>query len=153
MISRSPEQTQAVGRTLGSRAQPGDVVLLVGGLGTGKTCITQGIAWGLDVEEHARSPTFVLVSHYQGRLTLNHVDLYRVGAAGEAADLGLEELMLGDGVTVVEWADKSPDLFAEDHLLVEFEFLDEHTRRLSLAATTRRFAESITEVQSAAARG
>ena len=81
-------------------------MLLEGELGSGKTCLTQGILWGLGGTEYARSPTFVLMAQYAARLTLYHVDLYRVESVAEAADLGLDEVVSGEGVTVIEWADR-----------------------------------------------
>lgn len=141
IVSHSPEQTQAIGRVIGEHAAPGDIFLLVGGLGAGKTCLTQGIVWGLGAEEYARSPTFVLVSHYQGRLPLYHMDLYRLDTAAEVADLGLDEYLLGNGVCVVEWAEKAASLFPERHLLVRIEYLDETSRRLTLSAADERYAE------------
>ena len=78
LVTHSPEQTQLLGTQLGKLAMSGDVFLLSGDLGSGKTCLTQGIAWGLGVEEHAFSPTFILVREYNGRLPLFHVDLYRL---------------------------------------------------------------------------
>ena len=78
LISRSPEQTRQLGRRLGEIASPGDVALLVGSLGAGKTCLTQGIAWGLGVMDYTASPSFVLMREYKGRLPLYHVDLYRL---------------------------------------------------------------------------
>ncbi len=131
-LSHSPERTQALGRTLGENARPGDVFLLVGGLGSGKTCLTQGVLWGLGSDEFARSPTFVLVSQYEARHTLYHMDLYRLDTFEEVVDLGLDEMLFGDGVSVVEWADKGPGAFPEDHLLVRLEYVDEETRRISL---------------------
>ena len=91
ITSSSPEQTQAIGRVLGARARSGDVVLLAGELGAGKTCLAQGILWGLGVDEFARSPTFVMINEYEGRLPLYHIDLYRVNADAEIAELGLDE--------------------------------------------------------------
>ena len=76
-----------MGRALGEKAQPGDVILLAGPLGAGKTCLTQGIAMGLDVPGYVRSPSFVLMTRYSGRLTLHHLDLYRIGSSGEGGKL------------------------------------------------------------------
>ena len=109
LSSYGPEETQAIGRILGRSAEPGDVFLLVGDLGAGKTCLTQGILFGLGSEEFARSPTFVLVSQYPGRLTMYHMDLYRLDTFAEVLDLGLDEYLFGDGVSVVEWADKAAE--------------------------------------------
>lgn len=118
----SPEATQQVGRIIGEQAQPGDIYLLTGPLGAGKTCLTQGIAWGLGVVGHPRSPTFVLITRYQGRLTLHHMDLYRISDPQEAWDLGLEEFLVGDGVCVIEWADQAEELFAEDALWINLDY-------------------------------
>jgi tRNA threonylcarbamoyladenosine biosynthesis protein TsaE len=135
---------------LGVQANPGDVLLLVGGLGAGKTCLTQGILWGLGIEEYARSPTFVLVAEYQGRLNLYHMDLYRLESVEEVIDLALDEYLLGDGVSVVEWADKAQAVFPSDHLLIEIEYLDELTRRFTLTASHQRYDSTIRAVESRA---
>ena len=148
VISRSPEETQAIGRVLGAHAGPGDVFLLVGALGTGKTCLTQGILWGLEVDEYARSPTFVLASQYRGRLMLYHMDLYRLDTFEEIVDLGLEEYLMGDGVCVVEWAEKASQIFPREHLMVQLDFHDERSRHLRLAATNERYCEAMESVRS-----
>ena len=122
--TNSPEQTQAVGRSIGEQAQAGDIYLLTGSLGAGKTCLTQGIAWGLGVPGYARSPTFVLMTQYQGRMVLHHVDLYRIDDSEEAWDLGLEEHLAGDGVCVVEWADRAAEIFPQDSLWIELSYGD-----------------------------
>ncbi|MBI2936149.1 MAG: tRNA (adenosine(37)-N6)-threonylcarbamoyltransferase complex ATPase subunit type 1 TsaE [Chloroflexi bacterium] len=138
-LSASPEETQQFGRLLGGQAHPGDVFLLTGGLGVGKTTLTQGIAWGLGVKERARSPTFVLVAEYQGRLPLYHMDLYRVNDVAEAMELGLEEYLQKAGVCVVEWAEKMPEAFPVDHLSIRIEHVDEMTRRLKIEAEGSRY--------------
>jgi tRNA threonylcarbamoyladenosine biosynthesis protein TsaE len=104
--SRSPEETAAAGERLAETLGPGDVVALTGELGAGKTCFTQGLARGLGVTGRAVSPTFVLVNEYRGRVPVHHVDAYRTGSLTELLDLGLDELFAGDGITIVEWADK-----------------------------------------------
>ena len=152
IISYSPEQTQDIGKLLGSHAGPGDVFPLVGSLGSGKTCLTQGIAWGLGIEEHARSPTFVLVSQYQGRLTLYHIDLYRLETTEEIDGLGLDEYLFGDGVCVVEWAEKAPHIYPEHHLGIEIDYVDETTRRLTLTASGQRYTEAMNAVKSTTAK-
>ena len=101
MTSHSPEETQRLGRELGRLAQSGDVILLVGNLGAGKTCLTQGIAWGLNVDGYARSPSFVVVNEYQGRLLIYHIDLYRLDNTAEIADIGLDDYLYGQGLCVV----------------------------------------------------
>ena len=120
--SVNSEFTQELGRMIGERATAGDVFLLTGELGAGKTCLTQGIALGLGVEGYVRSPTFVLMTRHQGRLTLNHVDLYRMNNAAEAWDLGLDEELFGEGICVIEWADRAFEIFPEDCLWIDLDY-------------------------------
>src|SRR5687767_10908696 len=108
IISRSPEETHALGREWGREAQAGLLIGLVGDLGAGKTALVRGIAEGLDVKERIASPTFVLVHEYlSGRLPLYHLDLYRLDSPAQIASAGLEEYLNGTaGVVVVEWIDR-----------------------------------------------
>jgi tRNA threonylcarbamoyladenosine biosynthesis protein TsaE len=121
--SDSPEQTQLLGSYLGQLAQKADVFLLTGELGTGKTCLVQGIARGLNVKEYAFSPSFVILRQYHGRLPLYHIDFYRLDQIEEIADLGLEEYFYGDGVCVVEWADKGLHVVPQDNLLISIHYV------------------------------
>ena len=116
--SQSPEETQKLGIGLGRLAQPGDLFMLVGELGAGKTCLTQGIAWGLDIAGYATSPTFVVINQYMGRLPLYHIDIYRLDSIEEVVDLGLDDYLYGNGVCGVEWADKASNVLPPEHLLV-----------------------------------
>lgn len=129
-ISRSPEETQALGERLGQRLRPGAVVACVGELGTGKTCFVQGLVRGLGVSSNATSPTFVLVNHYRGRLPVYHLDAYRIDTLGELVDIGVEEMLHGDGVTVVEWADKLLPLLPADTVTVRISGLGDEPRRI-----------------------
>ena len=132
----SPEETQALGEIIGRNAGPGDIFLLTGPLGAGKTCLSQGIARGLHVPENLRSPTFVLMTRHQGRLVLHHVDLYRINEPWEAWDLGLDEQLMGDGVCIVEWADKAAELFPADSCWIELDYGSrESSRSLTITAT------------------
>ena len=119
--SRIAEETLRIGKELGRRLQPGDALLLTGDLGAGKTTLTQGIALGLDIPERPRSPTFVIATEYEGRLPLYHLDLYRVEDLGELGELGLDEYLIGDGVTVVEWADRAPHAFPARGLWIDLQ--------------------------------
>ena len=153
MVTNGPERTQAVGAAIGENARPGDLILLEGELGAGKTCLTQGILWGLGGTEYARSPTFVLMAQYEARLTLYHVDLYRVDSLAEAADLGLDEVVSGEGVTVVEWADRAGGLFEDEGLHVRLAHRGETARSLTLSATDDRYSTMIhAALQAAGAR-
>ena len=115
--------TRAVGRVIGENAQAGDVYLLTGPLGAGKTCLVQGLAQGLGAPGYARSPTFVLATRYQGRLTLHHADLYRIDHPAEAWDLGLDDIIAaGQDVLAIEWADRADALFGADALRVRMDY-------------------------------
>ena len=121
--SHNPEQTQLLGSHLGKLAQGGDIFLLVGDLGAGKTCLVQGIAYGLGVKEHAFSPSFVIVREYHGRLPLFHVDFYRLEHIEEIASLGLEEYLCGNGVCVIEWAEKGISVLPHNNLLIRINYV------------------------------
>ena len=120
--SYSPEQTKLLGSHLGELVQEGDVFLLVGKLGTGKTCLVQGIAHGLGIKEYAFSPSFIIVREYYGRLPLYHIDFYRLDHIKEIADLGLEEYLYGNGLCVVEWAEKGLQVLPQKNLLITLNY-------------------------------
>ncbi len=132
VIADSPEATAAAGERLGTRLEPGDVVGLTGALGAGKTCFVQGLVRGLGVTAVATSPTFVLVNEYRGRLPVHHVDLYRTQSLTELLDLGLEELLAGGGVTLVEWADRCEPLLPPRTIRVHIEGVGDEPRRITI---------------------
>ena len=141
ITSRSAEETQDIGRVIGAAARPGDLFLLTGPLGAGKTCLTQGIAWGLGVKERPRSPTFVLLARYRGRVTIHHADLFRIEGTTDALSLGLEDCLNDEDVCIVEWADRAPELFVEPSLNVT---MDHHpdegdSRTITLKADDDRY--------------
>ena len=130
IASGSPEDTEAAGERLGQTLGPGDVVALTGELGAGKTCFVQGLARGAGVTSHATSPTFVLVNEYRGRLPVHHVDAYRTASVTELVDLGLEEMIDGDGVTVIEWAEKAGPLLPKRTIHVHIEGVGDEPREI-----------------------
>ena len=138
IVSLSAEETLRIGAELGERLLPGDALLLTGDLGAGKTTLTQGIAMGLGVVERPRSPTFVMATEYHGRLPLYHLDLYRVDELAELSDLGLDEYLNGDGVTVVEWADRAPHAFPPHGLWIALVAANEETRDITVTYTALR---------------
>ena len=135
--SDSEERTEEVGEALGLVLGAGDVVLLVGDLGAGKTALSRGIARGLGITERVVSPTFVIVRQYRGRVPLAHADLYRL-AEGDAFAIDMLELGEKGSVTLIEWGDRSAGIFAElDPLTVVFEADGGHHRRISFHASSR----------------
>jgi tRNA threonylcarbamoyladenosine biosynthesis protein TsaE len=128
LITNGPGETEAEGERLGVTLQPGDLVLLAGPLGAGKTTFVRGLARGVGSPAHVASPTFQLVRVYPGRIALAHVDLYRLEASAELADLGLEEL-LDQGAVVVEWGDR---LTGEHGRRITFEVLEGDRRRVRI---------------------
>ena len=128
----SEGDTRAFAGRLASLLRPGDVVLLAGGLGSGKTLFTAGLAAGLGVEEQVVSPSFVLVRQYDsGFMPVVHVDVYRLGSLNEFADLDIYELA-EDGVLVIEWGDAVEQSIPDDHLRIDFQVEDDETRILRL---------------------
>ncbi len=126
----SADATRAVAAALGELLVPGDVVLLVGDLGAGKTAFTQGLARGLGVDEPVTSPTFTIVQEYEGRIPLAHVDVYRLDRVQDLYDLGFDELVDGNGVTVVEWGDLVEQTVPSEHVVVRIEPGEADTERV-----------------------
>ncbi len=124
------EETQALGRMLGRRAQAGDCIACCGALGAGKTTFVQGFAAGLGVGDdyYVRSPTFTLMQAYYGRLPLYHFDFYRLVQADEVWDIGFEDYVEAGGVTIIEWADKFPELLPVSRLDIRITILDADKR-------------------------
>lgn len=148
-ITHSPEETQKLGMRIGELAEPGDVFLLVGELGTGKTCLTQGIAWGLGIKEYTLSPTFVIMRELYGRLPLYHIDLYRLDNIEEIADLGLDDYLYGNGVCVVEWAEKGLSILPVEYLMVIISFLTDTERNFELKPGSQRYQKLLIQLEGA----
>ena len=121
VVTHSPEETWRLAAALLPRLPPGAVLALHGELGSGKTCFVQGLARALGVRQAVTSPTFTLIHEYPGARPLYHVDLYRLRDAGDARDLGLEEYIQGDGLTVIEWAERAAELLPPDAWHLRFE--------------------------------
>lgn len=141
--SHNPEQTQLLGKHLGEIVLERDVILLDGELGTGKTCLIQGIAHGLGIEQYAFSPSYVLIREYFGRLPLYHIDLYRLNNIEEIDELGLEEYLYGNGICVIEWASRGLPLLPRDHLLINLDYVSayESHRNINLQPNGKRYVD------------
>ncbi|MFC1944137.1 tRNA (adenosine(37)-N6)-threonylcarbamoyltransferase complex ATPase subunit type 1 TsaE [Chloroflexota bacterium] len=147
LVTRSPSGTRNIGARLGALAGGGDLFLLTGDLGAGKTCLTQGIALGLGVDELPVSPSFVLIRQYDGRLPLYHIDFYRLERIEEITDLGLDDYLYGYGVCVIEWAERAQGMLPDDHMLVRIEHLDRNSRRLRLEPRGPRYMEILSQLE------
>lgn len=140
-VTRSPEETQRLGEIIGKSALPGDVLLLEGKLGAGKTCLTQGIARGLGIDEYVLSPTFVIMREFYGRLPLYHIDLYRLDTIEESLDLGLDDYLYGNGICVVEWAEKALNILPRKHLMMRIDYLSDTERIFRMESHGQRYSE------------
>jgi tRNA threonylcarbamoyladenosine biosynthesis protein TsaE len=134
LVSHSDRETHRIGARLGAACEPGDLILLEGGLGAGKTALAQGIGQGLGISTTINSPTFTLVKEYRGRLPFYHFDLYRLADVNAVAELGIEDYLTGDGVCVVEWAERAAPLWPDDGLRIRVAVTGPHERRLRLEA-------------------
>ena len=121
-LTTSVDQTRELGGALSSLARPGDLLVLAGDLGAGKTAFVQGFGRGLEVADRITSPTFTLVHVYDGRLPVYHLDVYRLGQLSEALDLGLAEMLDDGGVVLIEWGDAIRPVLPHDYLEVRVTF-------------------------------
>jgi tRNA threonylcarbamoyladenosine biosynthesis protein TsaE len=132
--SASAEATKAIGEVLGALVKPGDYLCLTGELGAGKTVFVQGLAKGMGVTgQYVTSPSYALVNEYRGRLTLYHIDLYRLSGTDDLIEIGFSEYP-GTGVAAVEWPERAAGLLPDDRLDVRIEYAGENTRRLLFEA-------------------
>ncbi len=136
IISTSAEETFEFGRQLGTMLQSGDLVGFTGDLGAGKTVCIQGIAVGLEVHDRkaVTSPTYTLIHEYQGRIPIYHFDVYRLAQEDDLHDLGYEEYFYGNGVTLIEWADRIRSFLPDEHLAVHLLIQSNQTRCIHLYA-------------------
>ena len=144
LISHSADQTRRFGARLGALLQAGDLICLEGNLGAGKTCLAQGVGTGMGIAEPVTSPSFTLVAEYESSLQalpLYHIDLYRLDApVDEALGFGLDDYLLGDGVCLVEWADRIRSVLPRERLWITLRHLDPPSKRsIVMEATGRRY--------------
>lgn len=143
-ISHSPAQTVRVGQRLGELLQRGDLVLLLGEFGAGKTHFVKGIAQGLGSDDLVTSPSFVLMNEYRAgrerqRMPIYHVDLYRIESSAELEGIGLDEALNGDGVCIIEWAERAQDWLPLEHVAVHLRHLSETKRVLRFVPRGARY--------------
>ncbi len=151
VTTNAPEETERLGELLGSLAKPGDYVSLIGDLGAGKTCFARGVARGVGVDPGVpiTSPTFTLLNIHQGRIPLYHFDLYRLAGDGDVDELGFGEYFSGDGLSLVEWAERLAAELPDERLEVLFSHLDDSIRRLEFRAVGARYDRLLEELTAA----
>ena len=148
-ITTSDEETISLGLRLGALLSEGDVVALVGELGSGKTWFTKGLALGLGVSPDTivTSPSFTLVNEYKGRYTFYHMDFYRLENLPEVLSAGLEEYLHDSGVVALEWADRWPEILPDKRVLVKFLIIDDRRREITLSGYDPRALEIIEDLE------
>lgn len=145
--SNSAQQTHALGRRLSAILASGDVVCLYGDLGTGKTCLVQGVCQGLECEDPAVSPSFTLVNEYPGPLPVYHLDCYRLKGAEELEQIGYEEYLGMVGVVIIEWAERITERLPEERLDIRLERVSDSERRITLEPRGRRWKDIIKSIR------
>ena len=131
MISRSAKETRDIGQQLASALKAGDVVLLDGDLGAGKSELARGVARGLDIQGAVPSPSFTILNAYdEGRIPLYHFDWYRIEDPNEIYEMGMEEQLGGDGIALIEWSEKAEECLPPKRLRISIRTIDENTREL-----------------------
>lgn len=132
--TKSPQETRELAANVAKKLKVGDVLALIGELGSGKTNFVQGLAFGLRVDSktYVRSPTFTLINEYTGKIPLYHVDFYRLKTGTELDTLGIDDYIYGEGVTVIEWADRFPQTLPENTIYIHFEILGENDRGITI---------------------
>ncbi len=150
VITNNPEETIELGKKLGNILNKGDLIAVNGELGTGKTCLIKGIAIGLKSREDASSPSFSIIKEYSAKIPIYHFDLYRLRKSEDIEELGYEEYFYGEGITLIEWADKIENYLPEKLLLIEI-FTDGDNvlnRKIIFQARGERYKKIVEELKS-----
>lgn len=149
LTTTGPTETHDLGKRVGEKLHPGSILALIGELGCGKTCFTQGVCSGLDISErYVNSPTFTFINEYSGRFPVFHFDLYRADSVDTILDVGVPDTLVRavDGVAIIEWAEKIEPLLQEDRLEVRFTVTSPEEREISLVAIGDRFSQLLGEL-------
>ena len=149
VITHSDKETIELGQKLGALLEDGDMVALVGELGSGKTWFTKGIALGLGIsrKQVITSPSFALVNEYEGEVPFYHMDVYRLGSLSEFLSAGLGEFLHQKGVVALEWADRFPEILAEKRILVELVIMDDHRREITFSGQHSRAKKILNSIR------
>lgn len=131
-VTTSPEETVALGKKIGGMLKNGDVIAMQGTLAAGKTTITKGIAAALGIEDTITSPTFCLISEYQGKMPLYHMDVYRLNGAEDFAELGTDDMIYGNGVSIIEWSEKIMTELPRKTILLKITTQEDGTRLIEI---------------------
>lgn len=129
----SPEETIELGKIIGSLLKKGDIIAMQGTLAAGKTTITKGIAKALDISENITSPTFCLISEYEGKMPLYHMDVYRLEGSDDFASLGTDDMLYGDGISIIEWSEKIMDELPKKTIILKITPFDDGSRQIEIS--------------------
>ncbi len=131
--TKSPEETIELGKKIGSLLKKGDIIAMQGTLAAGKTTITKGIALSLGIKDDITSPTFCLISEYEGKMPLYHMDVYRLNGIEDFETLGAEDMLYGEGVSIIEWSEKIMEELPKRTIILKIEVQDDNTRNITLS--------------------
>ncbi len=147
--SQSASETIRIGKKIGGLLEPGDMIALTGELGAGKTQLTKGLAAGMGVKRpgYVSSPSFTLINEHEGRIPLYHIDLYRLETQIEAQELGLEEYFKGNGITVIEWADRIPSLLPDEIFQITVRYTGKNTRSIEISGRGKRYENLLSKLR------
>jgi tRNA threonylcarbamoyladenosine biosynthesis protein TsaE len=153
--TKNTSETIRIGKRIGTLLLPGDVIALVGELGTGKTQFIKGLAAGAEVGKTAyiASPSFTLINEYPGRAPFYHIDLYRLETEKEAEELGLEEYIQGRGIAAIEWADRIPSLLPKEILWIHIHYCGKHSRSIEILGKGKRYLKIVEDLKGSRIQG